>query len=137
MSAVDGDGFLPSEDLLSEQAYLVARGVRPMALVGHCHSEPLVLLRIATEIEKHGGPAIISFVIDHENGNASFGYAASEWAVDLYEWAVKETDIPQVQRERIIGLLLGYAADAVSRYEEGTSGRRFSTATSSPGLASS
>lgn len=119
------DELLPSNDLLSEQAYLVARGVRPLSVVGSCEAEPLVLLRVATRIELAAGSGAVPFVIDHGDGTASFGYAGSTWALDLYEWANNPTFVPQEQRHRINGLLLGYSVPAISSHEEETSGRRF------------
>ena len=121
---------LPSDELLREQAYLAARGVRPLSLAGHSHcgsgdGDPPVLLRIATRLERHAEAHAIPFVVDHGDGVASYGYAGSRWALDLYEWTVRDPAIPQEQRHRIIGLLLGYGAPAVSRYEEEGSGRRF------------
>jgi hypothetical protein len=123
---------LPSEEVLIEQAYLVSRGVRPLSLAGHCHLRGAAtddLLRMATHLERHAEPNVIPFVVDHGDGVASYGYSQSRWALDLYEWAVKDPSVPQEQRHRIIGLLLGYGAPAVSRHEEAGSGRRFSTAT--------
>jgi hypothetical protein len=124
---------LPSPDTLAEQAYLVARGVRPLALAGHCHlpeaDVDVALLTVATELERHGEPGAIPFVVDHADGVMSFGYSASRWALDLYEWAVKDPSVPQEQRHRIIGLLLGYDMPAISRHEEEGSGRRFAAAT--------
>jgi len=119
---------LPSEEVLREQAYLVSRGVRRLALAGHCHvggSDSDVLLRIATHLERHAESSAIPFVVDHGDGVGSYGYSESRWALDLYEWAVKDPSVPQEQRHRIIGLLLGYGAPAISRYEEEGSGRRF------------
>jgi hypothetical protein len=127
---------LPSEEVLREQAYLVSRGVRPLSLAGHRHTNgdgPDDLLRVATHLERHAGANVVPFVIDHGDGVASYGYAESRWALDLYEWAVKDPDVPQEQRDRIIGLLLGYGTPAVSRYEEEGSGRRFTAAITSPG----
>src|SRR6266545_5266457 len=116
MPAMTGDDFLPSPDLLNEQSYLVARGVRPMAVVGQCSADELVMLRVATRLEEEADANSIPFVVDHHDGHASYGYAAARWALDLYEWAMSETDIPQAQRDRIVGLLLGYAVHAVSRF---------------------
>lgn len=118
---------LPTEEVLREQAYLVARGVRRLSLAGHCHtiSSPDLLLRVATQIERHGESNAIPFVVDHGDGTASYGYAESRWALDLYEWSVTDPSVPEEQRHRIIGLLLGYGTPAVSRYEEDGSGRRF------------
>lgn len=121
-----------SDDALAEQAYLVARGVRRLSLAGHTHVADDAsdeLLRLATEIERHAAPSVIAFVLDHGDGTASYGYANSRWALDLYEWAVKDPSVPQEQQHRIIGLLLGYSTPAVSRHEEEGSGRRFAFAT--------
>lgn len=132
MSSNAAENSLPSEDVLREQAYLVARGVRPLSLAGYCHTfdaDEHVLLRLATQLELHTQPNVIPFVVDHSDGVASYGYAESRWALDLYEWAVRDPAVPQEQRHRIIGLLLGYGAPAVSRYEEEGSGRRFTVTT--------
>jgi hypothetical protein len=136
-SSVNGDVRLPPEELLHEHSYLVARGVRPLALVGHCFTEPMVLLRIASRIEMTAAPNVVPFVLDHGDGTGSFGYAGTRWALDLYEWAVKDGGIPEEQRERIIGLLLGYATPAVARYEEEATGRRFAPVIPQPPRASS
>jgi hypothetical protein len=120
-----GDEYLPPEEVLAEHAYLVARGVRPLSLIGSCPADELTLLRVATRIETAAGPGVVPFVIDHGDETASFGYAAAAWAVDLYQWANDPALVPQEQRHRINGLLLGYSVPAISRHEDETSGRRF------------
>src|SRR4051794_24143635 len=95
---IDG---LPSEDLLKEQAYQVARGVRALSIVGHCAADQMMMIRVATEVERSSCPGAVAFVIDHANGFASFGYAGASWVVDLYEWANDSTQVPQEQRHRI------------------------------------
>jgi hypothetical protein len=119
---------IPSDDLLAEQAYLVARGVRPLSLVGHCEADPMTMLRVATRIERVTCPGAVPFVIDHGDETASYGYAGAAWALDLYEWANNPALVPQEQRHRINGLLLGYSGSAISRHEDETSGRRFASA---------
>ncbi len=120
---------LPGDELLREHAYLVARGVRPLSLAGHLHIDgPDVALFIATRVERHTQPQAVPFVIEHGDGVASFGYAEARWVVDLYEWTVRDRAVPEEQKHRIVGLLLGYGAPAVTRYEEEGSGRRFATA---------
>jgi hypothetical protein len=114
-----------SNDVFSEHASLVARGVRPLALAGHCFADSDALLRIATQLEAAAEQNVVAFVLDHGDGSASYGYASERWALDLYEWAVRDPAVPQEQRERIIGLLLGYSPPAISRYEDEGSGRRF------------
>jgi hypothetical protein len=123
--------LLPSDDLLTEQAYHVARGVRPLSLVGHCDSDPMTLLRVATQIERATCPGTVPFVIDHGDGFASYGYAGAAWVVDLYQWANDATQVSQEQRHRINGLLLGYSVSAISSHEDENSGRRFASVTAS------
>jgi hypothetical protein len=117
--------LVPNGDVLAEHAYLVARDVRPIAIAGHFPSDTADGLRIATLLERATGEDAIPFVIDHGDGSGSFGYAADRWALDFYEWTVQDRSIPEQQRHRIIGMLLGYSPAAISRYEEFGSGRRF------------
>lgn len=131
------DAELPSNELFTEHAYLVARGARPMALAGWCPADPVIMLRVATRLEGAAEAGALPFVIDHQDGNASFGYAAARWVLDLYEWVVRDMAIPQEQRERVTGLLLGYAPEAISRYEESVTGRRFLSPTASAESAAS
>lgn len=128
-----GDEFVPSDDLLSEQAYLVARGVRPLSVVGNCPSDSMTMLRVATRIECEACSGVVPFVVDHRDGTASFGYAGAAWVLDLYEWANDATQVPQEQRHRINGLLLGYGVPAISRHEDENSGRRFQCLSALPG----
>lgn len=122
---MDADLLIPNIDVLSEHAYLVARDVRPIAVAGHFPTDSVDALRIATLIECAAGEETIPFVIDHGDDNGSFGFAANRWALDFYEWAVTDRSIPEQQRHRIVGMLLGYSPTAISRYEETGSGRRF------------
>jgi hypothetical protein len=85
----------------------------------------MVMIRVATEVERASCPGAVPFVVDHGDGFAGFGYAGASWAVDLYEWANAPTRVPQEHRHRINGLLLGYSVPAISRHEDENSGRRF------------
>ena len=121
----DTDLVVPNPDLLAEHAYLVGRSVRPLAIAGHFPTDSASALRIATLIEGAARDDAIPFVIDHGDGSGSFGFAANRWTLNFYEWAVTDGSIPEQQRHRIIGMLLGYSPDAISRYEDAGSGRRF------------
>lgn len=123
-------------ELLSEQSYLVARGVRPLALVGWCTDDPDVMLRTATLVEQVAAEATVPFVVDHGDGRATYGYAANASVLDLYAWAQSGQDIPQCQRERIVGLLLGYAPAALASFDAVATGRRFATALPAPASTS-
>jgi hypothetical protein len=120
--------MVASEEVLSEQSYLVARGVRALGLGGHLQVEDRDdLLRVATQVERAGREGCLSFVLDHRDGSASYGYAAGRWALDLYEWAILSPHVPEKQRDRIIGLLLGYSGPSIARYEDEGCGRRFAS----------
>lgn len=68
------------------------------------------------------------FVVENGDGTADCGYAATGWIVDLLKWA---TTAPQVQRMRVIGLLLGYSADAIAVFEDRAPRRLFAAPASS------
>lgn len=78
-----------SEDLIREHGYLVARGVRPLALMGHFNADPVAMERAATRLEEAVPPGAIPWVLDREDGVANYGCAGAAWVVDLMEWVVK------------------------------------------------
>jgi hypothetical protein len=125
-------------EVLAEHAYLVARGVRCLAIVGRVEAgDSLDLLRLATQVEGAGQSGAVPFVIDNGDGTADCGYATAAWALDLYRWAkCGAAGVPPHQADRIIGLLCAYSAEAIRRFEEEGSGRLFGP-TASPEPASS
>jgi hypothetical protein len=135
--AASGVGFLspaaavsewPSDDLLSEQSYLVGRGVRPLAHVQDLSAEPEQVRRAARRLDRFADPGAIAFVVEHNDGSVSLGYAKAGWAVDLYRWTMN-AQIPQGSRSQIIGLLLGYSADEIGRYCDRDADRRYAPVT--------
>jgi hypothetical protein len=117
-----------SDDLIREQAYIVSRGVRPLALIDEFPAESLDMLRVATRLD-NVSDGCIPFVIDHGDGTASCGFAASAWAIDLYRWLRTSQEVPAVHCHQMMGLLLGYDSDAISRFAGWQSGRRFTVPT--------
>ena len=115
-----------SQELIREQAYLIANGVRPLALVGSCEADSETMLRVTTQLENAAEPNAIAFVLDRGDGFADFGYAASQWALDLFQWATRaDSSVPRRQVHRIRGLLLGYGVEAIRSFEERSGGRLF------------
>jgi len=115
-----------SSELLREQAYLIANGVRPLALVGTCEAKPATMLRVTTQLENSAGSSAIPFVLDRGDGLADFGYAASSWALELFQWVTRaDSGVPARQKHRIRGLLLGYGSEAIRAFEERSCGRLF------------
>jgi hypothetical protein len=117
-----------SDELLREGAYLVARGVRPMALMHDGTMDDLAMLRAMTRLGMHGEAPAIPFVLDHHDGTGSYGYAAASWIIDLYQW-VRLQAPDAARRAQVMGLLLGYSPEAVSRYVEAKSGELFTLST--------
>jgi hypothetical protein len=130
---------LASDDLIHEQAILIARGVRALALIGTCEAEQVVMLRVATKIERLAYGHIIPFVLDRRDGTAEYGYAAAQWVLDLLRWLFWDSPetIPPKQKDRILGLLCGYGVEAIRSFEERGSGRLFEVLILSDGSASS
>ena len=109
-------GMSPETKLWAESAYLVARGVRSLAVLGSCSANKLEMLRMLTKLGSVAEKGAIPFVLPVGDGVAHLGFAAASWAIDLYRYAVHEA--PPQQKHRIIGLLLGYSAEAIRDYEE-------------------
>ena len=105
-------------DILREQAYLVARGVRPMALLGECETDSVTVLEAYTALEREAGDGVIAFTVDRGDGITDLGYAASPWVVDLYRWLTADDAVPETHQHRIIGLLLGYSPSSIRAFEE-------------------
>jgi hypothetical protein len=111
-------------EMATEASYLVATGVRPMALVYDGLAKPDEFLKLASQLERVCDPNSLPFVVDHRDGRVGGGYAGAEWVIDLYEWATS-ADIPAEHRHAVLGLLLGYDVRSISRHDEGLNGRRF------------
>ena len=112
------------ESQAQEHAYLVARGVRPLAIVGNCPAQDIEMFRVVAKLEDLGCPGAIPFVFPRNDGNADYGYASGAWCIDLLRWTESDA-VPAQHRHRIIGLLLGYSVDAIRMHEELSCGRLF------------
>ena len=123
------DALGVSDDAIAEQSYLVARGVRPLALLGHVTAESMLMLKVSTRIETLAEVTVVPFVSDRGTGVADVGYAAAPWVADLFRWASHEAEEPHLGR--ILGLLLGYSAYAISEHESRQSRRWFTEPISS------
>lgn len=123
---------LPSVEVVSEQAYLVARGVRLLAVAGVVKDvvENVVDMRqmlYEAAVESAGSQerVPIPFLVkDPDTNLINLGYASHEWVIDVYEWLLGGTVPPQMV-SRVMGLLLGYSGDAVAQYECMQAGQRF------------
>jgi hypothetical protein len=117
------DKQLPSQDAMEEAAYLIARGVRPLAIFQSLEGDHVVALRALTLLERYASDGAIPFVFKAGGGLWECGYAAAAWVLDLYRFLVIDANIPHPHLQRIIGVLLGYSPSAITRFEEHASGR--------------
>ena len=106
-----------SDDALTEHAYLIDRGVRPMAFLTSIKADMVLMQRVYTrlEITSYGFDKVIPFVIERNDGTAVCGFAARKWVVDTFEWIDKA---PEPYRDRIRGLLLGYSVQEIATFDE-------------------
>lgn len=117
---IAGDAYLPPRDVLHNEAYLVSRGVRPLALAGHCPADPLIMLRVKQGLHRvRQAEMVIPFVFPEGDpgGMAAFGYASHRWCIDLLEW-VLSGEVPPARKHEMLGLLLGYSPSAIARHQE-------------------
>ena len=101
-----------------EQASLISRGVRPMALLGSVDRDKKVMadtfIRLWTVAAKYQGN-VLPFVVPRKGMNdAMTGFAAEPWVIDLLAWAYNQ---PERQYHQIVGLLLGYSAQAIAKHD--------------------
>ena len=118
----DADCYVPPREVLDSECYLISRGVRPLALIGHCPADPVTMCRVKTLLHRAVTAShVITFVIgegDKGHGpSAAFGYAAHRWVIDMLRWALSER-VPPVRRHEILGLLCGYSPAAIARHQE-------------------
>jgi hypothetical protein len=108
-----------SDDALLDHAYLVARGVRPLALIGTCANDQAEAVGARLSLLAEEG--IVPYVIPAARpGRLACGYGAAPWTVALLRWTLSE-ECPEAQRDRILGLLLGYSPEAIESFEGTTS----------------
>ena len=107
---------MESEDLINEQAWLIARGVRPLALLDTCNlDEKEMVNRFQWLNQKTVDPAI-AFVLPRKDFPCAMtGYAAAPWVIELLAWSYEHA--PLKQQHQIMGLLLGYSASQIAEHD--------------------
>ena len=70
----------PPDALLAEQAYLVERGVRSLAVAGTCREQEVS--EISVQLARAGAysSGAVPFVVDRDGERFDYGFAASRWA---------------------------------------------------------
>ena len=117
-----------TDDLARQQAYLVSRGVRPMALLPEVGKEPIEVQCAFFRIQElaAGLGTVIPFVWERPDHDCTdVGYVSHSWVLDLHKW-LHEADVPTRQYHRIMGLLLGYSPEAIAQHDNVEFDGRFS-----------
>ena len=104
------------EALIDEQAYLISRGVRPLALLESVPLEEAETTCILLNQKTARWGQAIPFVLPREDmGCAMTGFASAQWVIDLLAWSYDNA--PLRQRHQILGLLLGYSPEMVAEHD--------------------
>ena len=114
MSAHDAEVFLPHCD---EQAYLVSRGVRSLALLDSIERSDVTMRQAFDYLHEAASrwDNVIPFVLPRGDMECAMtGFAAEPWVIDLLAWSYRQ---PLRQHHQILGLLLGYSAKAIAKHD--------------------
>jgi hypothetical protein len=122
---VSGVG-LPPDDTVEEHALLVARGVRPMALVAFLSSRGQLdqVYDVLRGFASKSGDMCLPFVVDDGNGRAYCGFAAAKWVIELLGFVVSDKMAANLKHE-VIGLMLGYSPSAIQWHRDFSAGALF------------
>ena len=107
-----------SDDLIQEQAYLISRAVRPLAILGSVSLDELEMQHQFVRLNQltGGQGGVIPFVLPRRNVDcAMVGFASEQWVIDLLEWSY--SDAPLRQQHCIVGILLGYSARDIATHD--------------------
>lgn len=105
------------EHSLNEAAWLISRGVRPLAMAasGLLSELPEGGLDWLTQVvDSKAYKGVHRAILTTEDTYEVF-YAAEEWVLELYQWSCS-VNVPREHLEAIAGLLLGYSPNAIAAY---------------------
>lgn len=116
---------LSNECGVHENAYLLSRGVRLMALLDVIHNDDHEACRaydrafdITSGLGAMHALIPIPFAIQSNRFDKSVhvGFASHEWVIDMYRWALSG-EMSEENFHRVRGLLLGYSGSAIAAFE--------------------
>ena len=118
--------YIPSDEQIINEAYLISRGVRSLALLGTVPNDQaceiyLKLSELAsTKLGSGQAAEPVPFLSNSAEGDFKyFGYAARKWVIETFEWL---NTVEEPHYSRILGMLLGYSPLAIAEYDEIGSG---------------
>lgn len=126
----------PPAELLDETINLIERRVRPIALLGYAPAKRDAALRLWTRLNAASAMRdVIPFIVRIGEQHCAYGFAAADWALELYIWSLT-ADAPPRVLSSVEGLLFGYGIDAIARHHDRCHGQaseaRFSFASPAP-----
>jgi hypothetical protein len=106
---------------LQTQAYLVEKGVRLIAQVGHfldLTKEDFTELYTEVQEAAHGSSRCLPFYTGEIGGPIIFGFARYRWAADMYEWLHSDEAgaLPPFIYHAILGMMYGYSGSEIREY---------------------
>ncbi len=105
-----------NNELIDEQAYLVSRGVRPLALLDAIGLDEAEMYKQFVQLGQITQWDAIPFVLPRKDMNCAMtGFAAAQWVIDLLAWSY--ANAPLQHHHQIIGLLLGYSVNAIAKHD--------------------
>lgn len=104
-----------SDDLINEQAWLIARGVRHLALLGSIAKDEKAMRDTFIRLNQSCIEPAVPFVLPRKDMDCAMtGYASAQWVIDLLDWSY---DQPLRQHHQIMGLLLGYSSEQIGQHD--------------------
>ena len=101
---------------LFNKSLLIRNGVRPLCVVNTLTEREIKEGNVEEQLRETCCGGVVPFIADIGEGLFECGFAASEWVVDTWRWINK--NVPDSQKHRLRGLLLGYSVSAISDYEQ-------------------
>ena len=104
-----------SDDLINEQSWLIARGVRNLALLQSVDKDEKTMRDTFVKLNQMCVEPAVPFVLPRRDMDCAMtGYASAKWVIELLDWSY---DQPIRQHHQIMGLLLGYSSKQIGQHD--------------------
>lgn len=103
---------------LSEQSYLISRGVRPLSIMDCGYVSDLDIDSIESALISCSYPGAYPYILTRKILKETFlevGFYSEPWVWDTYLWT-ESGDLPEEKRQVVLGMLLGYNGSAIQGF---------------------
>ncbi len=105
-------------DMCRAHALLVSKAGRFVSVIRDLDPQAQAsLMDAALQVERNSLPGCRPFQVTRPDGRVELGYATAQWVIELYRWLVTESRIPELQRRRMLAVLLGFGAESIGTME--------------------